>query len=129
LLAESMRHAFADRARWMGDPGFVDVPVSRLLSKEYLDARAAAVHPGKVMEPREYGTAPPAEGTGAGAEDHGTTHVSVVDRWGGAAACTLTVNMSFGSCGAASEYGVLLNGEMDDFTTRRGQANGLGLVQ
>lgn len=126
VLAESMKHAFADRSRWLGDPAFAEVPVARLLSKEYLDNRAATVALGRTLPHEQYGSAEPAAPT---PDDHGTSHISVVDRWGGAVACTETVNLAFGSCIAVPEYGILLNNQMDDFTTRRGKANAFGLHQ
>ena len=63
------------------------------------------------------------------ADDRGTSHLSVVDRWGNAVACTETINLEFGSMLAVERYGFCLNNEMDDFTTKRGQANAFGLVQ
>src|SRR5690606_1524770 len=59
----------------------------------------------------------------------GTSHLSVVDRWGNAVACTETINLTFGSLVAVEEYGFILNNEMDDFTTRRAEANAFGLRQ
>jgi gamma-glutamyltranspeptidase/glutathione hydrolase len=123
-LAESLKHAFADRSRWLGDPAFADVPVERLLSPAYLDARAATFRFDGTFPPEAYGTpeeAPP--------DDHGTSHFCVIDRWGNAVACTETINLEFGSCIAVEPYGFVLNNQMDDFTTRRGRANAFGLRQ
>ena len=128
-LTEAMKHAFADRARWLGDPAFVDVPVDRLLSDEYLDARAARFDPEYTLPPDAYGTSPPDSITNLPPDDSGTSHFCVVDRWGGAVACTETINLAFGSRLAVPEFGFCLNNEMDDFTTRRGKANAFGLIQ
>ncbi|MFH1679531.1 MAG: gamma-glutamyltransferase [Candidatus Eisenbacteria bacterium] len=123
LLVEAMKHAFADRAEWPGDPAFVEVPVERLLSGGYLDERAASVQRARALGPDAYGTkAPPPD-------DRGTSHFGAVDRFGNAAAGTESINYSFGSLVAVPEYGFVLNNTMDDFLTRRGTANLFGLLQ
>ena len=121
-LAEAFKHAFADRSRYLGDPAFVEVPTAAMLDDanitrlaEMIDARAHASE--------TYGT------HGALPVDGGTSHVSVVDEWGGAVAMTETINLGFGSLVGVDEYGFVLNNEMDDFTTVRGKANAFGLVQ
>jgi len=123
LLVESLKHAFADRAKFLGDPAFVDVPVARLLSKEYLDELAGRVRVGKVKHSELYGT------MGQLPEDGGTSHLSVIDGKGGAVACTETINLGFGSLVATEKLGFCLNDQMDDFTTRRGGVNAFGLQQ
>ncbi|MHC4129074.1 MAG: gamma-glutamyltransferase [Planctomycetota bacterium] len=123
LLAEAMKHAFADRAAWLADPDFVDVPVRRLLSATYLDGRAASIDPGRTHEPRHYGS------TAAVVEDGGTSHLSVIDGAGMAVACTETINLVYGSLVAVPGFGFALNDQMDDFTTRPGQPNAFGLRQ
>ncbi len=130
LLAEGFKHAFADRARYMADPAFAEIPLATLLAPETIAARAGRFSRSTTHGPEGYGTreegAEPAEGV---PEDGGTSHVSVVDAWGNAAACTETINLEFGSLLAVPEYGFLLNNQMDDFTTVRGRANAFGLVQ
>jgi len=128
-LAEAFKHAFADRSRWLGDPAFVPVPTAVLMSAAYLDARAATFDPRSVMAPAKYGTLPEEGSGGAAPEDHGTSHLSVVDAQGNAVACTETLNLEFGSLVAVPEFGFVLNDQMDDFTTKRGQANAFKLVQ
>ncbi|MEZ6241415.1 MAG: gamma-glutamyltransferase [Phycisphaerales bacterium] len=123
LMVESMKHAFADRAEWFGDPAFVDVPVDRLLSADYVRTLAARVRRDATSEMDSYGTrAPPPD-------DSGTSHLSVVDKWGNAVACTETINLEFGSLVAVPEFGFVLNDQMDDFLTRRGEPNAFGLTQ
>lgn len=123
LLTEALKHAFADRAEWLGDPGFVDIPAAMLLSDEYAAARAAEIDPARTGPPESYGTrAPPPP-------DSGTSHFSVVDADGNAVACTETINLVFGSLVGVDRYGFILNDEMDDFLTRPGQTNAFGLVQ
>ena len=122
LTVEALKHAFADRARWLGDPAQVDVPVRELLSASYLSDRAAQIDPRRAREDLEtYGTVPP--------DDAGTSHFCVIDARGNAVACTETINLEFGSMLAVDKFGFCLNNEMDDFTTKRGQANAFGLVQ
>ncbi len=122
VITECFKHGFADRARWMGDPGFVDVPLQRLLDPSTIRARAATIDPARTLPINDYGTArrPP--------EDHGTSHLCVIDAMGNAVACTETINLIFGSLLCVPEYGFALNNEMDDFLTRRGEANAFGLA-
>ncbi len=122
LLAEASKHAFADRARWLADPDFVEVPVARLLDQAYLDKLAGSIDMARTRPDAEsYGSvAPPSE-------DGGTSHLSVIDGGGMAVACTETINLEFGSMIAVA--GFALNDEMDDFTTAPGRPNVFGLVQ
>lgn len=117
---EASRHAFADRARYLGDPAFVPDPSGCLLAPERLDEIAARFDPAR---------AHPSETSGTPEEDGGTSHLSVVDQWGGAVACTETINLAFGSLVMVEAWGVVLNNEMDDFTARPGEPNAFGLVQ
>lgn len=117
LLAEALKHAFADRARHLGDPNFVDIDTTRLASKEYARGIALSDRP-KARE--SYGTI-------TLGDDGGTSHVSVVDGSGNAAALSTTINMPFGS--GLEAAGVVVNNQMDDFTTKPGVPNSFGLVQ
>jgi gamma-glutamyltranspeptidase/glutathione hydrolase len=126
-LTEAFKHAFADRAEWLGDPAFVDVPVARLTSDQYAAQRAATFDPAHTLAPDRYGTRSPT--TAEPATDHGTSHLSVIDRWGNAVACTETINTEFGSLLAVEPYGFILNNQMDDFTTHPGKPNAFGLIQ
>jgi gamma-glutamyltranspeptidase/glutathione hydrolase len=129
LFTESLRHAFADRSRWLGDPEFGDVPVARLLADANIARMAGMVEPDARLAPDECGT--PQEELSAvfAHDDRGTSHLCAVDQWGGAVACTETINLEFGSLLAVPEFGFCLNNEMDDFLTRRGEANAFGLTQ
>lgn len=121
-ITEGLKHAFADRARWLGDSDFVDVPTNKLVSSRYsAELRDKFRHLG-VLEVDEYGTARP------GPDDDGTSHVSVVDREGNLLACTSTINTTFGSMVYAEEYGLILNNEMGDFTAQPGVPNNYGLI-
>lgn len=120
---EAMRHAYLDRNSWLGDPEFVKNPLERLLDKAYAAKIRAAIDPDKAGVSRELkpGT-PPHEGSN-------TTHYSIVDRAGNAVAVTYTLNDWFGARVTAAGTGVLLNNEMDDFTSKPGVPNLYGLVQ
>ncbi len=121
LEVEAMRRAFMDRNHWLGDPDFVDMPLERLLSKSY-----AAELRAQILPDRATPTPPLATSTGEGTE---TTHYSVVDAAGNAAAVTTTLNGGFGSAVTVTGAGFLLNNEMDDFTTAPGKPNMYGLIQ
>lgn len=123
LVAEAMKHAFADRAEWLADPAFVRVPVKELLHGMYLDDRAAAISPYHTQEIYTYGSVTPP------ADDGGTSHFCVVDEQGMAVACTETINLTFGSMVNVDGFGFALNNEMDDFTTDPGAPNAFGLRQ
>lgn len=130
LLTESMKHAFADRARWLGDADFVDVPVDRLTSPAYARELAAGVDPNRTRPAEEYGSHPRGTGdTPVLPEDSGTSHFSVLDAQGNAVACTETINLTFGSKVIEPRFGIMLNNEMDDFTAVPGVPNAFGLIQ
>jgi gamma-glutamyltranspeptidase/glutathione hydrolase len=118
--AEAMRRAFTDRNRYLGDPGFVQNPVERLLSKEYAAELRRQIGEQASVTPK---FEPDAQ---RGAS---TTHYSVVDAEGNAVSCTTTLNNSYGSAVTVTGAGFLLNDEMDDFATSPGQPNMYGLVQ
>lgn len=122
-LAETMKFAYADRSRWLGDPDHVDVPTERLLSTARADSQAALIAPDTVYPWRLCGGID----VNAPEGDH-TTHLSVVDAEGNAVAATLTVNLGFGSGMVAAGTGVVLNDEMDDFVAAPGVPNAFGLV-
>ena len=120
LLVEVMRRAYADRARYLGDADYVQVPVARLLSPAYAQRRVREIDP-------DHATPSPAAPSAA-PEGRDTTHFSVLDGEGNRVAATLSINYPFGSGFVAAGTGVLLNDEMDDFSTKPGVANAYGLV-
>ncbi|MCC6748543.1 MAG: gamma-glutamyltransferase [Deltaproteobacteria bacterium] len=124
-VAEALKHAFADRARFLGDTDFVKVPVERLTSPA-LAAELERRLGERVLAPNRYGSAPSPV---APPSDGGTSHVSVIDGRGMAVALTTTINTPFGALVAGRRSGVILNNEMDDFSTRPGKPNAFGLVQ
>jgi gamma-glutamyltranspeptidase/glutathione hydrolase len=114
-----MRRAYRDRARYLGDPDFVDIPLERLTHPFY-----AA---GLTRDIRRDRATPSTPGT-ARAGGESTTHFSVLDREGNRVAATLSINYPFGSGFVAPGTGVLLNDEMDDFSAQPGVPNAYGLV-
>jgi gamma-glutamyltranspeptidase/glutathione hydrolase len=125
LLAEAMKHAFADRARFYGDPDSVDVPLRRLLAPQNTAALRQRIVATRTLDQSAYGS-PASEA--APASDHGTSHLSVMDADGNAVACTTTINTGFGSMVVAEGTGIVLNNEMDDFAVQPGVPNVYGLV-
>jgi gamma-glutamyltranspeptidase/glutathione hydrolase len=126
VLAEAFKHGFADRSRFLGDPGFVSVPLSHLLDASYHRELQARIRPDGILASDRYGTAGPS--AAAPARDAGTAHISVVDREGNAVALTTTINLEFGAHLVAGPTGVLLNDEMDDFSVSPGVPDAFGLV-
>ncbi len=117
LIAESMRLAYADRAKYSGDADFVTVPVAGLIDPAYLAGRSALIDPGKTIATVSAGTPPGAEQLALAeqtpGEEHGTSHFSVIDRRGHAVSYTSTIESSFGSGIVVGGY--FLNNELTDF--------------
>jgi gamma-glutamyltranspeptidase/glutathione hydrolase len=124
VVTEAQRRAFADRAEFMGDADFVNVPVAGLIDKEYAKRQRASIQ----ME-RASTSAEIRHGNPAGAESEDTTHFSVIDKEGNCVSNTYTLNNSYGSGVIARGTGVLLNDEMDDFAAKPGTPNLYGLIQ
>lgn len=122
LLAEVMRRAYRDRAVFLGDPDFTDVPVADLIS----ESRAAGWAAGISMD----SATPSLSLNGSKPHDGGrhTTHLSVLDQYGNIVSATLSINLPFGSAFTAAGTGILLNNEMDDFSANPGAPNAYGLV-
>jgi gamma-glutamyltranspeptidase/glutathione hydrolase len=124
VRAEAMRRAFAARNARLGDPDFVKNPLDELLSETWAKQQAETIRLDRATSSAAIDAAPPSGGAGP----H-TTHLSVVDAQGNAAALTTTINWWFGSGVTVTGGGFLLNNEMDDFASKPGTANGFGLVQ
>jgi gamma-glutamyltranspeptidase/glutathione hydrolase len=120
---EAMRHAYVDRNFLLGDPDFVKNPLDELLDKQYAARIRSAIDPGRAGDSRAL---KPGIETREGTH---TTHYSIADRLGNAVAVTYTLNDWFGARVMAAGTGVLLNDEMDDFTSKPGVPNMYGLVQ
>lgn len=126
LVGEALRRAFADRAHWLGDPDFEEVPVAMLLDPERIAMRMASFDPERVSSSLELVRG---ELSSQPLESTETTHYSVVDPEGNAVAVTTTLNGYYGSKLVVDGAGFFLNNEMDDFTAAPGQPNEWGLIQ
>jgi gamma-glutamyltranspeptidase/glutathione hydrolase len=120
LRIEAARRAYADRARWLGDPDFVSVPVARLTSKAYADTLARGIRRDRASRSVEIGSDILTVRT---AESNETTHFSVVDAEGNAVANTYTLEGGYGSGVVVRGVGFLLNNEMGDFNKKPGDTN------
>jgi len=121
LLIEAMKRGYADRARYLGDPAFVNAPIATLIAKDYAAKQRAGIDPDRVTSLTDPSLVQPREG-------QNTTHFSVVDAFGNAVSNTYTLNFSYGVGLVADGTGVLLNNELDDFTAAPGASNAFGLV-
>ena len=119
LLAEIEKRVFADRADYLGDPDFFDVPTSQLIAPDYLARRAAEIDPQRISA---------TEAVHPGLESPQTTHFSIIDADGNAVSNTYTLNLDFGNGLVVEGAGFLLNNEMDDFSAKPGVANAFGVV-
>lgn len=120
LLAEIGKRVFADRAEYLGDPDFYDVPKSELIAADYLKKRSSTIALDKIsttedIKPGLY-------------ESEQTTHFSIVDKWGNAVSNTTTINLGYGSGVVVAGAGFLLNDEMDDFSAKPGVMNVFGAL-
>jgi gamma-glutamyltranspeptidase/glutathione hydrolase len=122
-LAEAEKLAYADRARWLGDPDFVRIPLKGLTSKAYADQLRATILPDRARPAAEIAAGEPQR-----YESDQTTHFSIVDSAGDAVANTYTINVPYGSGLVADGTGVLLNNELDDFAAKPDAANVYGLL-
>jgi gamma-glutamyltranspeptidase/glutathione hydrolase len=125
LITEALRRSFADRNYWLGDPDFTDIPSDTLFSSFYLQNRMQTFNPDSASDSNliAHGDVIYSE-----TESAETTHFSVVDRHGNAAAVTTTLNGSYGSYVTVIGAGFLLNNEMDDFSAKPGVPNMYGLT-
>ncbi|MFL6540578.1 MAG: gamma-glutamyltransferase family protein, partial [Chthoniobacterales bacterium] len=124
LLVETMRRAYADRAEYMGDTDFGPVPIEGLIDKAYAERQRSTIDPEHASRSSEMGAGKPAPN-----ESTQTTHFTVVDAQGMAVANTYTLNEWFGNGVVAHGTGILLNNEMDDFTSKHGAPNVFGAIQ
>jgi len=113
LIVEAMRRAYRDRAIYLGDPDFVDVPVDMLTSQYYADGLRASIRPDRATPSSMLA---------------GNDQIPVIDAEGNMVAATLTVNTPFGSCFMPPGTGFVVNNEMDDFSAKEGAPNAYGLI-
>lgn len=124
LIVEAMRRAFADRAEYMGDTDFVDVPIAELITKSYAAKQRRSINEAKASTSTEIKAGNP-----TAAESDDTTHFTVIDEAGNVVTNTYTLNNTFGAGVMARGTGILLNDEMDDFAAKPGTPNLYGLIQ
>lgn len=123
LLSEAMRRAYRDRALYLGDPDFVDIPTAMLLSEHYASGLRASLRLDRATSSSDLAGDPSLI-----PESNNTTHFSLIDAAGNMVSATLTVNLPYGSAFAPPGTGVLLNNEMDDFSAAEGEPNAYGLI-
>ncbi|MGZ4968913.1 MAG: gamma-glutamyltransferase [Methylobacter sp.] len=123
LIVEAMRRAYHDRALYLGDPDFTDMPVKRLLNEDYAAGLRSSLRTDKALPSTMLSgdIQPQPEGVN-------TTHFSIIDEQGNRVAATLSINFPFGAGFVAPGTGVVLNDHMDDFVSLPGAMNGYGLV-
>ena len=124
LMAESMKLAYADRSKFLGDSDFVPVPVAGLTSKSYANDLRCKININRATQSLEIAPGNPNKFS----ESTNTTHYSVMDKYGNAVANTYTLNLAYGTSLTAAGTGILLNNEMDDFSAKPGVPNAFGLV-
>ena len=123
LLSETMKYAYADRSKYLGDPDFFEVPISEITAKDYAKRISASI--------KEFGVMPSSKinpGMYINPESDETTHFSIADRYGNVISNTYTINSAFGSGVTIKGTGILMNNEMDDFSGQPGVPNQFGLL-
>lgn len=123
LITEAMRRAYHDRALYLGDTDFISAPIQQLINTDYAAGLRSSIRLDKALASEHLSgdSAPPHQG-------ENTSHFSIIDEQGNRVAATLSINFPFGSAFVAEGTGVLLNDEMDDFSSAVGVANGYGLI-
>ena len=121
-IIEALKHAFADRARHLGDTDFASAPIDQMLSKTYALSLAAEISDTSSHDSEKYGTI-------RFLDDAGTSHFCIMDQWGNVVSTTETINTPFGSLLAVEDWGLILNNQMDDFAAYPDRANYYGLNQ
>ena len=124
VLVEAMRRAYADRAQYMADPDFADVPFQKMIDKNYAVERRKTIDLDRATKSSDV-----RPGKLEGSEPTETTHFTVIDPQGNVVSNTYTINDLYGSSVTAKGTGILLNDEMDDFAARPGVPNQFGLIQ
>ncbi len=123
IIIEAMRRAYLDRAAYLGDADFIDVPIDRLLDQTYAEGLATTIDTDRATPSDEL-----SDLAGNSQRGQNTTHFSVIDADGNRVSATLSINLPFGSGFVADGTGVLLNNEMDDFSIKPITANSYGLI-
>jgi len=122
-LTETMKHVYADRSKYLGDPDYFDVPVSALIDENYAAYIRSRINNDRATPSTEISPAPALP-----YESNETTHLSTADSMGNVVSSTTTLNFSYGNGYSVMGAGFLLNNEMDDFSAKPGSPNGFGLL-
>ncbi|MFN3713799.1 MAG: gamma-glutamyltransferase [Alcanivoracaceae bacterium] len=122
LAVEAMKRAYRDRAVYLGDPDYVEMPLDRLLDKQYATRSAASIRLDLATPSSSLGEPLTVE------QGNHTSHFSIIDQQGNRVAATLSINLPFGSGFVVPGTGLLLNNEMDDFSANPGSPNAYGLI-
>lgn len=125
-VIEAMRRAYRDRAAYLGDPDYIDIPLGHLLSAQYGRELASSIRPDHATPSAELPQ--PGQPKRPAKEGVDTTHYSIIDSEGNRVAATVTVNLIFGSAYLAPGTGVFVNDEMDDFAASTTDSNAFGLI-
>ncbi len=123
LITEAERRAYSDRAHYLGDPDFVDIPIDSLISEPYLKSRMADFSWNHATKSSDI-----EHGNILGYESNETTHYSIIDKFGNAVSVTTTLNGAYGSKVFVEKGGFFLNNEMDDLSSKPGVPNMFGLI-
>ena len=123
LLTEAERRSYADRANYLGDIDFVDVPIDSLIADSYIKKRMSTFSWDKATKSTDV-----SHGKILGYESDQTTHYSIIDQFGNAVSVTTTLNTGYGSKVLVKGAGFFLNNEMDDFSAKPGVPNVYGLL-
>ena len=123
LISEMEKLVFSDRAEFLGDPDFENIPILELLDKKYLKSRFENIQLNKATDSSKI-----KHGELLYSESEETTHFSIIDNEGNAVSVTTTLNTNFGSKVFVNDLGFLLNNEMDDFSSKPGHPNTYGLI-
>ncbi len=123
VIVEAMKRAYHDRSLYLGDPDFIEIPVDRLINKDYAAGLLSSLRLDQALPSNQLSGQIDIHNEGSN-----TTHFSIIDQEGNRVAATLSINFSFGSAFVAPGTGVILNDEMDDFDSQPGAMNGYGFV-
>ncbi len=131
LFAEACRLAYADRAKHLGDPEFVNNPIDQMLENSYIESRRRMINPdhaGNSLKIASGLSGEERDGDEIGNESESTTHYCIADSEGNIVSLTYTINTAYGSKLMVDGAGFLLNNEMDDFSIKPGVPNVFGLI-
>jgi len=125
ILAEAMKRAYADRSKYLGDSDFVIMPIDKITAKVYVRRTSESISPNSATPSRKIS---PGDLFSVPEESPQTTHFTIMDEDGSIVSNTYTLNLSYGNAHVITGTGILMNNEMDDFSSRAGVPNAYGLI-